>query len=214
MRVLIAEDDLTSRKLLEVVLSKWGYEVVSASDGDEAWAELQEKDSPDLLILDWMMPGMDGVEICRELRKMEDANSKYIILLTALGSKARIVEGIEAGANDYITKPFHNDELRVRVRAGQKIVELQASLTHRISELEEALDHIKTLQGLIPICMYCRSIRDDSGAWEKMEIYIEQHSHAQFSHGICPVCRDKHFGSILNKKKKNTNQEEKPRDRL
>lgn len=130
MRVLIAEDDVTSRTFLEAVLKKWQYETVSCSDGNEAWAALQLPDAPQLAILDWMMPGMDGVEVCRRLRGRPAGEERYVyvILLTSKTSKHDTVRGIEAGADDYIAKPFDPQELQVRLRAGQRIIELQSQL--------------------------------------------------------------------------------------
>ena len=138
MRILIAEDDVTSRLILENMLTKWGYDVVSATDGNDAWKKLQEEDSPKLVILDWMMPGMEGIEICRKIRetsKKEDQYT-YVTLLTAKESKENIVAGMDAGADDYITKPFDMHELRVRVRAGQRIVQLQSELLETKKNLE------------------------------------------------------------------------------
>lgn len=138
MKILIAEDDVTSRLILENMLTKWGYDVVSATDGSDAWKKLQEEDSPKLVILDWMMPGLEGVEICRKIRensKKEDQYT-YITLLTAKESKENIVTGMDAGADDYITKPFDMHELRVRVRAGQRIVQLQSELLEAKKTLE------------------------------------------------------------------------------
>lgn len=130
MRILIAEDDATSRRILEAVLSKWGYEVESEVDGNEAWKKLQDADAPKLVILDWMMPGIEGIEICRKLRenKKDEEPYTYLILLTSKGAKDNIVTGMEAGADDYIIKPFDHHELRVRIRAGQRIVQLHSEL--------------------------------------------------------------------------------------
>jgi two-component system cell cycle response regulator len=138
MKILIAEDDSTSRLILENMLKKWGYDVVSTNDGNDAWKKLQEEDAPRLLILDWMMPGIEGIEICRRLRensKSED-HYTYVTLLTAKESKENIVTGMEAGADDYITKPFDMHELRVRVRAGERIVQLQSELLEAKKKLE------------------------------------------------------------------------------
>ena len=125
MKILIAEDDLTSRRILKGILNKWGYNVESATNGDEAWEKLQSPDSPKLAILDWMMPGMNGVDICRRLRETESIHSLYIIILTAKDDKKDIIEGLKAGANDYIAKPFDNEELQARIEVGRRIVELQ-----------------------------------------------------------------------------------------
>jgi diguanylate cyclase (GGDEF)-like protein len=128
MRILIAEDDPVSRRLLEAKLVKWDYEVVVTKDGNEAWLALQEKDAPPLAILDWMMPGMDGVEVCRKVRERIKEPYTYIILLTALQQEEDLVAGMEAGADDYIAKPFKSNELKVRLRAGRRIIELQGEL--------------------------------------------------------------------------------------
>ncbi len=128
MKILVADDDSISRHLLERLLVQWNYEVVTAADGDEAFWILQKDDGPRLAILDWMMPTMDGVEICRELRRQRTEPYVYILLLTAKTQKEDLIEGLDAGADDYLTKPFDPDELRVRLRAGRRILELQEHL--------------------------------------------------------------------------------------
>jgi len=191
MKVLIAEDDSISRRLLQAALVKWGYDVVVTTDGREAWKNLQAADPPTLLILDWLMPQMDGIEICREARKSEALKSAYIILLTSRGSKQDIVQGLEAGADDYVTKPFDHGELRARVQVGARVIGLQKALAERVHQLEEAMNSVKTLQGLLPICCYCKKIRDDGNYWHRVETYIAGHANVRFSHGICPDCSDK-----------------------
>ncbi len=128
MRILIAEDDRVARHILQTMLGKWGYEVVSCSDGTEAWKVLQAEDSPQLAILDWMMPEMDGVQVCRELRQKKKKAYTYVLLLTARSQKEDVIEGIEAGADDYLTKPFDSQELQARLRAGRRVLDLQAEL--------------------------------------------------------------------------------------
>jgi diguanylate cyclase (GGDEF)-like protein len=135
VKVLIAEDDPVSRRMLQALLVKWGYHVMVAAEGEEAWQVLQGNEAPRLVILDWMMPGRDGIDICRSLRQRKGRAYIYILLLTARGQKQDIVEGLEAGADDYLTKPFDPYELRARVRAGQRIVELQ----ERLLQAREAL---------------------------------------------------------------------------
>ncbi len=191
MKVLIAEDDSISRRLLQAALGKWGYDVVVTTNGQEAWKVLQDPDPPNLLILDWLMPQMDGIEICREARKHEALKSAYIILLTSRGSKQDIVQGLEAGADDYVTKPFDHGELRARVQVGARVVGLQKALAERVHQLEEAMNSVKTLQGLLPICCYCKKIRDDGNYWHRVETYIAGHANVRFSHGICPDCSDR-----------------------
>ncbi len=191
MKILIAEDDPVSRRLLQATLNKWGYQVTVTANGKEAWQALQTPEAPSLLILDWLMPEMDGVEICREARRSPAHKSAYIILLTSRGSKEDIVKGLEAGADDYVTKPFDHGELRARVQVGSRVVQLQSALADRVRELEEALSSVKTLQGLLPICCYCKKIRDDGNYWHRVESYIAGHANVRFSHGICPDCSAK-----------------------
>ena len=186
MRVLIAEDDPVSRRILERLLQKWGYEVLVTTDGDEAWGALQSAEAPDLALLDIMMPKTDGLEICRRLRALN--RRTYVLLVTAKQGAREIVKGIEAGADDYLTKPYDPDELRVRVLVGARIVDLQSALAGRVVELERALAEVKQLHGILPICSYCRKIRDDSDYWQTVEQYLANHSEAKFSHGICPSC--------------------------
>jgi len=191
MKVLIAEDDPVSRRLLQAALIKWGYEVTVSTNGKEAWEVLQAPNAPSLLILDWLMPELDGVEVCRQARQVAALKSAYIILLTSRGSKDDIVQGLEAGADDYVTKPFDHGELRARVQVGSRVVKLQTALADRVQELEEAIANVKQLQGLLPICCYCKKIRDDGNYWHRVESYITGHANVRFSHGICPDCTTK-----------------------
>ena len=188
MKILIAEDDPVSRLILEASLVKWGYEVSVTLDGREAWDALQREDAPSLAILDIMMPGIDGIEICRRVRQLPCATPPYLILLSGMSRKEHVVRGIRAGANDYLTKPFHREELRVRVAVGVQMLTLQKTLAERVQELEAALSQVKQLQGMLPICSYCKKVRDDQNYWQKVESYISDHTDVQFSHGICPDC--------------------------
>ena len=156
MKILIAEDDPSSNLLLQTTLEMWGYNVISTTDGKEAWEILQGIDPPSLAILDWMMPELDGLDVCRNVRKVDKAPPIYLILLTAKGNKDDIITGFKAGADDYMVKPFNREELRARITVGVRVVELQQELMERVRELEEALSKVKILQGLIPICSYCK----------------------------------------------------------
>lgn len=150
MKILVADDDAVSRRLLEVTLKKWGYDVVVADDGDKAWEVLQREDAPQLAILDWVMPGMDGPEICREVRTFGDQRYIYLLLLTAKSEKEDLVKGMEAGADDFLTKPFDVQELRTRLRAGTRILDLQETL--RVQATHDSLtglwNHAATLDFL------------------------------------------------------------------
>lgn len=203
MKALIAEDDAVSRRIFEDMLGGWGYDVVATPDGIRAWEVLRSREAPPLAILDWMMPGMDGVEVCRKVRESPKLIPTYIILLTARDRKEDIVAGLEAGANDYISKPFDTEELRVRIQVGKRMIELQSELAARIEEIEEAMAHIKTLQGILPICSYCKKIRNDQNYWQKLESYLYTHTDVQFSHGICPDCYEKYIAPQI-KEKTNT----------
>jgi diguanylate cyclase (GGDEF)-like protein len=135
MRVLLAEDDSTSRKLLAHILQSWGYEVTQAEDGRRAWEALASPDSPPMAILDWEMPELDGVEVCRLARAVQTASPPYLILLTARTAKEDIVTGLDAGADDFLTKPFHREELRARVEVGRRFVGLNQKLVESREQL-------------------------------------------------------------------------------
>lgn len=188
MRILIAEDNVVSRRVLETTLLKWGHEAVVTCDGAEAWETLRQEDAPRLAILDWMMPGMDGVEVCRRIRQMGSSTPPYVLLLTAKIDKSDIVLGLNAGADDYIAKPFNRDELHARIHVGARVLQLRKRLAERVRELEDAFTLIKQLQGILPICSYCKNVRDDQNYWQRVESYISEHTEAKFSHSICPDC--------------------------
>ena len=191
MKVLIADDDLVTRRLLEKTLTNWGYEVCTAADGSEALQVLEDDGRPKMALLDWQMPGIDGLEVCRAVRAKVQSLPVYIILLTSAGGSQNIIQGFKSGANDYVTKPFDCDELGARLEVGRRMVELQLSLAARVTQLEEALARVKQLQGLLPICSYCKKIRNDKNYWQQVEGFIRDHSEAQFTHGICPDCYEK-----------------------
>jgi len=188
MRILVAEDQSVSRHILVANLRQWGYDVTAVEDGTQAWEALQAEAAAPLAILDWLMPGMDGIEICRQIRRRPEVRPIYLILLTSRRGQEDKIQGLQAGADDYITKPFNREELRARVQVGTRVLELQGALAQRVRELEDALSRVKTLQGLLPICSYCKKIRNDRNYWQQVEGYISDHSEAQFSHGICPEC--------------------------
>lgn len=131
MKILIAEDDLTSRRILETVLTKWGYDVISVSNGNDAIDRLLDDNAPKLVLLDWIMPDKDGLEVCRMVRLKETTTPAYIILLTGKGEKKDITKGLDSGANDYIVKPYDKDELRARINVGQRMIELQNALVEK-----------------------------------------------------------------------------------
>jgi two-component system, cell cycle response regulator len=178
MRVLIAEDDLTSRIILDGVLKKWGYQTEVVVDGAIAWEALQRPDAPNLLVLDWNMPGMDGIEVCRRIREKSVSNPPYVILLTARGEKADIVKGLDAGANDYISKPYDNDELRARLRVGQRMLELQSELKHA----RDALAH-EAMYDSLTGCLSRRAVLDVL----KKELARAKRGSGKLSIGLCDI---------------------------
>jgi len=176
MRILISEDSAVSRLLLSTTLKKLGHEVVETKDGREAWETLQ-KDYFPVLISDWVMPEMDGIELLRRVRTQNREKYTYVLLLTVLEGKESYLEGMKAGADDFINKPFDEDQLAARLNVAERILSLQKE--------------VKQLQGLLPICSYCKKIRDDKNYWEQVEIYIGQRTHVEFTHGICPDCYER-----------------------
>jgi phosphoserine phosphatase RsbU/P len=188
VRILIAEDEPVSRRLLQQSLTRWGYEPVVCADGQEAWEGLRQQGAPRVAILDWMMPHMDGLEVCRAARATDLALQPYLILLTGRSKPEDVITGLKAGADDYLTKPVDRGELEARLQVASRVVALQERLSDRVLELEEALRNVRQLQGLLPICAYCKRIRDDKNYWNQVETYLADHSDVQFSHGICPSC--------------------------
>jgi len=194
MKILVAEDDAVTRRMLVVTLERLGWDVITADDGNAAWRvfeTLKGKDAPEIAVLDWMMPGIEGIEICRRLHTTPGFELVYIILVTSRGGKEDLSYGLAAGANDYVTKPFDPVELEARVRVGQRMVKLQRSLAARVTEVEAALAHVQRLQGLLPICSYCKKVRNEANYWEQVESYFTTHSDLDFTHSICPQCTEK-----------------------
>ena len=191
MKILIADDEPVSRRMLEATMSKWGYTLTVCDDGEQAWQAFQDDNPPVLAVVDWLMPKIDGVELCRKVRATANLRSMYVILLTSRGNKDDIISGLEAGADDYITKPFVPDELRARIRVGLRVAKLQSTLADRVRDLEAALSRVHQLQGLLPICCYCKKIRDDQNYWHQVESYVSQYADVRFSHGVCPDCLSK-----------------------
>jgi len=188
MKMLIADDDPVSRRLLQASVEKWGYDATTVVDGTAAWEEMQQPEPPQLLILDWLMPHVDGPELCRRARNTKALRTSYIILLTSRATKSDVVAGLESGADDYITKPFDPGELRARVHVGRRVIDLQNALAERLHHLEEAMARVNQLQGLLPICCYCKKVRDDKNYWHQVESYVARHVDVRFSHGVCPDC--------------------------
>jgi DNA-binding response OmpR family regulator len=187
MRALVADDDRIVATMLTRSLADWNFDVVVANDGEAAWALVQAQ-TPQIAIVDWMMPALDGLDLCRRIRQDARTAHMYVILHTARDGGADVVAGLEAGADDYLIKPYDPHLLRARLDVGVRVATLQRRLADRVAELEATVSTIRRLQGLIPICTYCKRIRSEGNDWEQLESYISEHSEAQFSHGICPTC--------------------------
>jgi DNA-binding response OmpR family regulator len=183
MNILVAEDDLISRKVLGAQLRKLGHTVTEAADGAEAWDLLKQVTFP-MVITDWMMPRMDGPALCRKIRAQDRDTYTYVILLTAVDRKAGFVGGIEAGADDFVTKPCSTDELGLRLTVAQRILSLEREAG--------------TLAGLLPLCPGCSQIKTGEDQWQAVEGYLMRKTEAQFSHGVCPECFEKHLRPQLN----------------
>jgi len=184
MKTLIAEDHRETRETLAILLRLEGYDVVEAASGLEAWDQF-EHDRFTLVLSDWLMPQVDGLELCRRIRATERPYYSYVILLTALKGKAHFLQAMSAGIDDFISKPFDADELRAKLHVAERIVTLQ--------------DRVKRLEGILPTCMYCKKIRDENQVWVSIEQYVSERSSAEFSHGLCPDCFPKasaHLGNI------------------
>jgi len=190
MKALIADDDPVTAAAVSANVAGWGFDVIVAHDGVEALNQLLADPPPALAIIDWEMPGLDGPEICRRIRGDQSRDGLYVLLLTARSSPNDIVAGLEAGADDYLVKPVNLSELRARVHVGVRVVTLQERLAKKVAELQTTLDNVRQLRGLLPICSYCKRIRNDGNYWQRVEVYVTEHSDAKFTHGICPTCLD------------------------
>ena len=188
MKILIAEDDATSRLLLQTTLKQWGHEVIATTDGQQAYDALLAEDAPRLAIFDWMMPQLNRIKVCRKTREDAQLEHLYVIMLTTRDTKDDIAEALQAGADDYLNKPFDRKEMQARIQVGKRVLDLQIALTDRVRALEASIKREKHLQGLLPICSYCKKIRDDQNYWQQVERYVETRADVAFSHSICPEC--------------------------
>jgi sigma-B regulation protein RsbU (phosphoserine phosphatase) len=186
MRILVAEDDPDTREFLCLMLSKAGYDVDSRPDGAQAWEALKAEHYA-LLVADCMMPHMDGFELCRMVRASQKPYT-YVIMLTAFGGRENFLKGMDSGADDFLTKPCDLEELRARLAVARRILGLQ--------------EEVRRLTGLLPICTYCKKIRQSDAEWVPIETYVARRSEASFSHGICPDCFTDHVRPELERVKK------------
>jgi len=186
VRLLVAEDDAFFRRMLVQVLSP-EYDLEIVNDGDAAWRALQAEGSPQIAVLDWVMPGLSGPQICRRVRAHARVAGIYLILLTAKNSIADVVSGLRAGADDYVTKPFDPEELRARLRVGQRVMRLQFAVDKQVQELQAALAREQTLRQLLPVCPQCRSPKVDGEYQRRLEQYLAEHK-ALGRQDWCPGC--------------------------
>lgn len=202
MKILIIDDEEEALILLKSYLNDGGFHNIVTADSAKKGFEilgLNEKGNSkkmtatavDVILMDILMPVMDGVEACRKIKQIEWLQHVPVIMITAKKGDEALAEGFQAGAVDYIMKPINRIELQARVRSALKLKEEMDKRKAREEELEKAMSEIKTLSGLLPICCYCKNIRDDKGYWQKLEKYIGDHSDAQFTHGICNDCMEK-----------------------
>jgi CheY-like chemotaxis protein len=187
-RVLVAEDHQPTREALRTLLELKGFQVTAVGDGSDAIECLSDPDGPAIGIINWMMPGASGVEVCRAVRAAVPARYVYLIMVTARDREEDVAEALAVGADDFIRKPCGPTELVARVRCGRRTIELKQSLAGRVAELEGLVERIRQLKRLLPICMYCKKVRNDSDYWQEIEAYLHQETGTDFSHGICPDC--------------------------
>ena len=185
-KILIADDEPVTRAAVKKVVTRRSWEVVVCDNGHDAAAQFDLENPPDVAVLDWMMPGLDGSELCQRLRKKKVR--AYLIMLTGRTRPEDLVQALAAGADDYVRKPFDWSELIARIKVGVRVSLLQRQLDEKVCQLEASLANAKQLGGLLPICSYCKRIRDDRDYWNGLEHYISSHSDAKFTHGVCPSC--------------------------
>jgi sigma-B regulation protein RsbU (phosphoserine phosphatase) len=195
MKILVAEDEPVSQFALVRTLEQWGHQVETVADGLNACLRLTASDAPPLAILDWMMPGLDGVEVCERVRAAALRVDPYLIMLTTRNGRDDLVQGLTAGADDFMTKPFDRVELQARLQVGIRVVNLQLALVERIRELEESRARENDLRTLMPICSYCKKIRDDRNYWQMLDRYMSEHGF-EFTHGVCPDCMESLQGQL------------------
>jgi len=191
--ILIVDDTPENLTVLRQILSEQGYQVRPAISGEIALRAVQA-DLPDLILLDIVMPGMDGYQVCKVMKSSEQTRDIPVIFISALNEIKDKMKAFSEGGVDYISKPFHTEEVLARVNTHLTLHFLVKTLAKKNKELEKALSEVKQLQGMLPICAKCKKIRDDKGYWNIIESYIENHSNVEFTHGMCPECMEDMYG--------------------
>ena len=179
--ILVVEDDPTTRLLICGILKKLGYESRSTENGLQAW-QLLEKEYLPVVLSDWVMPEMNGMDLCRRIRARAADRYTYIIMVTSFSGRENYLEAMEAGADDFISKPVDPEHLNARLKVAERIVSLQ--------------QHVKHLEGLLSVCAYCKKIREKPDEWTSLERYVSERTAASFSHGICPSCYEKQLKQL------------------
>lgn len=174
MKILVAEDDMISRKLLTTTLKQFGHEVKAFDNGTDAWAEFDA--SPvRVIVSDWLMPGVDGLDFCRKVRARAQTEYTYFILLTAnVQGKDTYMEAMNAGIDDFLAKPLDRDQIWMRLKVAERILKYATT--------------IQALESMLPICSYCKNVRDDNNYWQQVETYLSNRTGTSFSHSVCPRC--------------------------
>lgn len=191
--ILVVDDNIGNLRLLTAILKNQKYIIRTAIDGAMALKSVRAN-PPDLILLDIMMPEPNGHEVCRQLKADEKTEEIPIIFISALTDILEVVKSFTLGGVDYITKPFHEEEVVARVQTHLNVRNLQKRLKEKNDQLQKALDEVKTLRGIIPICASCKKIRDDKGAWKQVEAYVATHSYASFTHSLCEECSEELYG--------------------
>ena len=173
MKILLAEDETLTRELIKSTLLKANHEVIAVQDGEEAW-DASLRQSPQIIVSDWMMPKLNGLELCQKVRSRSQKDYTYFILMTTRSGLEDFRAAMEAGVDDFLSKSSQMDELLLRLRVAERILKY--------------MGQVRQLKQLLPICSYCKKIRDDKDYWHKIESYIHQHTGSDFSHSICPDC--------------------------
>jgi CheY-like chemotaxis protein len=194
VRVLVAEDDERSRTGLVRLLERDGYEVSVADDGQAAIDILLAPDPPQIALIDWGMPRLDGIHVCMAVRSMPTNPYTYIIMVTAKAQAADALAAFAAGVDDFLSKPIDSLQLLARLRCGERVLSLEKRCAERVADLKGALDEVRKLQSLLPICKYCKRVRDDADCWHVFEGYLRDEPGSDFSKVVCPDCMESAAG--------------------
>lgn len=193
IKILVVDDDPEILFATERVIKKMGFTTVGAETGFGC-IDTVERQQPDLILLDVELPDISGVEVCHTLKNDPEHKNIYIMMLSGnKTSSENQADGLDSGADGYVPRPVSNRELAARVNSMARLIRAERKCASYIEELEDALEKIKVLSGIVPICMHCKKIRDDQGYWNQLESFIQKHSSAQFSHGVCDPCLHKHY---------------------